>query len=144
MPLAISTFYDIKKRANNLLKKFSDKNTFINKFNELLGQYDLEEQTRNDIFEFYKKKFNDSFIIINNIKNNDLINDINNKNIDFKNNKIQNDNNLINNNGLLISENNLISNDELINNYHNKKINNYPELKLNFNNLLENEISSEK
>ena len=144
MPLAISTFYDIKKRANNLLKKFNDKNAFSNKFSELLGKYDLEEQTKNDILEFYKKKFNDSFIVINNIKNNDLIDGINNKNIDFKNNKNQNDNNLINNNDLLFSENNLISNDELTNNNHNKKINNYPELKLNFNNLLENEISSEK
>ena len=84
MPLAKSTFYDIKKRANDLLEKYNDKNSFTNKFNELLGLYGLEEKTRNDIFEFYKKKFNYSFIQINSMKNNDLINDINHKNVYFQ------------------------------------------------------------
>ena len=139
MPLARSTFYDIKKRANSYLEKYKDKESFSLYFNELLGQYDLETQTKEDIFEFYKKKFNNSFTPLNDKKNHNLIHGLNNNinNTDDKN-KIIFDKNIIDNNGKLINDN-LIFNEELNNNIHNKKINNYQELKTEFNNKLENE-----
>ena len=140
MPLARSTFYDIKKRANVYLGKYKDKESFSRNFNELLGQYDLEQQTKDDILEFYKKKFSINFIESNDKKKNlkDSINDNNNINI-FNNEKNKNifDKNIIDNNGNLIN-NNLISNEEINNNNH-KKINNYQDLKKEFNNKLENE-----
>ena len=131
MPLARSTFYDIKKRANNLLKKTKEENTFNRQFNELLGQYDLEEQTKSDIYEFYTKKFAVYFR-----KNKDVTN-INNNNQDLNNNNANN--NYICNGEKLIKGENLKFNDEM-NNMHSKKINNYQELKTDFNNKLENEI----
>ena len=134
MPLARSTFYDIKKRANNLLKKSNDENTFNRQFNELLGQYDLEEQTKSDIYEFYKKKFENYFL-----KPKDLINEINNNHMEI-NNKNNNDNINVNNNDNLIKDDSWMYDDDMNNNNHSKKINNYQELKMNFNNKLENEI----
>ena len=130
MPLARSTFYDIKKRANNLLKKTKEENTFNRQFNELLGQYDLEEQTKSDIYEFYTKKFAPYFK-----KNKDVTN-INNNNQDLNNN---NANNAFCNGEKLLKGENMKFNDEM-NNMHSKKINNYQELKTDFNNKLENEI----
>ena len=62
----------------------------------------------------------------------------------FKNNKIQINNNVINNNDILFDDNNYIYNGELNNNNHIKNIYNYPKLKKNFNNLLNNEILNEK
>ena len=134
MPLASSTFYDIKKRAKNLLKKYNEKEKFSQNFNELLAQYDLESQTKEDILTFYKKKFSNFFIDNNNIKNSLRSNNLDNSSYIS--------NILNNNNEKLINENNFNLNDEL--NNHNKKINNYQELKLNFNNQLENEISNKK
>ena len=132
MPLARSTFYDIKKRANNLLKRTKEENTFNRQFNELLGQYDLEEQTKNDIYEFYTKKFAVYFK-----KNKDVTN-INNNNQDLNNNNNANNTYICNGEKLLKGEN-LKFNDEM-NNVHSKKINNYQELKTDFNNKLENEF----
>ena len=145
MPLAKSTFYDIKKRANNLFKSSKDKNKFNNEFNNLLIQYDLEEQTKNDIFEFYKKKFGDSIIELNNKKDKNLKNGINNNDLGIKPNKYLIDNQHNNVKEKLFEDNNL-SLDEQFNNNNNhiKKINNYQELKLDFNNKLENEISNKK
>ena len=62
MPLARSAFYDIKKRINNLVNKFNDKDSFSHNFMKLLGLYDLEIQTKNDIHDFYIKKFENLFI----------------------------------------------------------------------------------
>ena len=59
--LARSTFYDIKKRANDLLEKLKEEKTFNHLFNELLGQYDLQKKAKRDIYEFYTKKFTNNF-----------------------------------------------------------------------------------
>ena len=61
MPLARSTFYDIKKRAIDLLERTKEKSTFNRLFDELLGKYDLEKQTKREIYEFYTKKFANNF-----------------------------------------------------------------------------------
>ena len=131
MPLARSTFYDIKKRANNLLKKYNEKDKFSHNFNELLGQYDLESQTKEEILEFYKKKFANNFIESNNNKKN-ILRSNNNYNIE----------NILNNEKLINNDSNFNLSDDI--NSHAKKINNYQELKLDFNNQLENEISNKK
>ena len=133
MPLARSTFYDIKKKASNYLNKYKDKDTFSVKFMELLGQYDLEIQTKNDIYDFYMKKFNNLFVDLNMI--NDNLNE-NNNDLDGKNKYIIGNNS--NNNIELINDNNLIYTEEQ-NNNHNSKFINYQKLKSDFNFKLENE-----
>ena len=61
MPLARSTFYDIKLRAQNMVNKYKDQKSFMDNFNKLLEEYDLEEKTKNEISEFYMKKFKNNF-----------------------------------------------------------------------------------
>ena len=61
MPLPRSTFYDIKKRAINLLESTKEESSFKRRFEELLGLYDLEKQTKRDIYEFYTKKCANNF-----------------------------------------------------------------------------------
>ena len=68
MPLARSTFYDIKLRAKSMVEKYSDQKSFIDNFNKLLESYDLEEKTKSEISEFYKKKFSNIFEETNKIK----------------------------------------------------------------------------
>ena len=141
MPLARSTFYDIKKRANNILNQFNNKNTFSHKFMELLEKFDLEMQTKNDIYEFYMKKFNDSFMDTNKKSDNDNINFINNINSKNNINSINSINsssiNITNNNkGDLINSNNPFIEEQ---NNHNSKFFDYQTIKTNFKNNLENE-----
>ena len=139
MPLARSTFFDIKNRAKHILDKFNDKERFSHNFKELLEEYDLEIQTKNDIYDFYIKKFNNSFVESNIIKNNNLINGVNILNLDKNNNNIINGH-LKNNDGKLINDKNDILFDEenMIKNHNNKYVN-FQNLKLNFCNKLENE-----
>ena len=61
MPLARSTFYDIKLRANNMINTYKDKKSFMDNFNKLLDAYDLEEKTKSEISEFYMKKYKPIF-----------------------------------------------------------------------------------
>jgi transcriptional adapter 2-alpha len=68
MPLARSTFYDIKLRAQNMVNKYKDQKSFMDNFNKLLEEYDLEEKTKNEISEFYMKKFKNNFEESNKIK----------------------------------------------------------------------------
>ena len=140
MPLARSTFYDIKRRANLILNQFNNKNAFSHKFMELLEKYDLEIQTKNDIYEFYMKKFNDFFTDSNKKSDNDNINFINNmnsKNIINSFNSINSSSiNITNNKGDLINSNNPFSEEQ---NNHNSKIFDYQTIKTNFKNNLENE-----
>jgi len=140
MPLARSTFYDIKKRANNILNQFNNKNTFSHKFMDLLEKFDLEIQTKNDIYEFYMKKFNDSFTDSNKKSDNDNINFINNMNSKNNINSINSINsssiNIINNKGDLMNSNNPFNEEQ---NNHNTKFFDYQTIKTNFKNSLENE-----
>ena len=140
MPLARSTFYDIKKRANNILNQFNNKNTFSHKFMDLLEKFDLEIQTKNDIYEFYMKKFNDSFMDTNKKSDNDNINIINSNNSKNNINSINSINsssiNITNNKGDLINSNNPFSEEQ---NNHNSKFFDYQTIKTNFKNNLENE-----
>ena len=73
MPLARSTFYDIKIKLKELISKFEDKNNTLSKnenlkesIKKLIDNYQLEIQTSSDIFDFYCKKYND--LILNNEK----------------------------------------------------------------------------
>jgi transcriptional adapter 2-alpha len=141
MPLARCIFFDIKCKAKNILEKNNEKDKFSKNFMELLGEYDLETQTKNDIFNFYIKKFNNSFVESNKIKNNNLINGLNiinsNSNIKINNNNANNEN-IINNERKLLYDN--FEEQENINkNHNNSKYVNYQNLKLNFCNKLENE-----
>ena len=61
MPLARSTFYEIKLKIKDIVTNF-EKNQDENlkeKFEKLIEKYGLERQTHLDIFEFYCKKYND-------------------------------------------------------------------------------------
>ena len=73
MPLARSTFYDIKIKIKELISKFEDKNNTLSKnenlkesIKKLIDNYQLEIQTSSDIFDFYCKKYND--LIVSNEK----------------------------------------------------------------------------
>ena len=61
MPLPRSTFYDIKLEANKLIEHHKEQRSFIEYFNKLLDDYDLEEKTKSEISEFYIKKFKTIF-----------------------------------------------------------------------------------
>ena len=70
MPLARSTFYDIKIKLKELISKFEDKNNTLSKnenlkesIKKLIDNYQLEIQTSSDIFDFYCKKYNDLILI---------------------------------------------------------------------------------
>ena len=70
MPLARSTFYDIKIKIKELISKFEDKNNTLSKnenlkesIKKLIDNYQLEIQTSSDIFDFYCKKYNDLILI---------------------------------------------------------------------------------
>ena len=63
MPLARSTFYDIKIKINEIANIFESKKNeksenFKEKIENLLEQYGLEKQTYMDLFDFYCKKYN--------------------------------------------------------------------------------------
>ena len=63
MPLARSTFYDIKLKINKIANIFESKKNeknenFKEKIENLLERYELEKQTYMDIFDFYCKKYN--------------------------------------------------------------------------------------
>jgi len=89
MPLARSTFYDIKLRAKNMVEIYKDKKSFSDNFNKLLEKYDLEEKTKNEISEFYITKFQNIFDENSKNKENNDIKDIkeNNDFMDIKYNK---------------------------------------------------------
>ena len=61
MPLPRSTFYDIKLEANKIIEHHKEQRSFIEYFNKLLDEYDLEEKTKSEISEFYIKKFKTIF-----------------------------------------------------------------------------------
>ena len=101
MPLARSTFYDIKLRAQNMVEKYRDKKSFMDNFNKLLDSYDLEEKTKSEINEFYMKKFKRIFEETNKIKekkDDDIkemknLNSINIEKYSIDKNKLMNDDN---------------------------------------------------
>ena len=73
MPLARSTFYNIKIKLKELISKYEDKNNTLSKnenlkesIKKLIDNYQLEIQTSSDIFDFYCKKYND--LIVSNEK----------------------------------------------------------------------------
>ena len=74
MPLARSTFYDIKLEAQKKIEKFKDQRNFRDEFNKLLDEYELEEKTKSEIFEFYMKKFKNIFEDNKEMKNLNCIN----------------------------------------------------------------------
>ena len=74
MPLARSTFYDIKLEAQKKIEKFKDQRNFRDEFNKLLDEYELEEKTKSEIFEFYIKKFKNIFEDNKEMKNLNCIN----------------------------------------------------------------------
>ena len=136
MPLARSTFYDIKLRAENMVKKYSDQKSFMDYFNKLLDSYDLEEKTKSEISEFYMKKFKNIFEETNKIKEK--------KDDDIKEMKNLNSINIekytIDKNKLMNDENDLIYRDEQNKqNNHSLKNRDYPTIKESFKYTLKNE-----
>ena len=133
MPLARSTFYDIKLRAQNMINYYKDKKIFSDNFNKLLESYDLEEKTKNEISEFYMKKYKNIFeesnkIIDKKIGNDEEMKSLNSINIE----KYTNDKNK-----LMNEDNDFIYTDEQIN--HNSKRIDYNAIKEEFKNKLEKE-----
>ena len=136
MPLARSTFYDIKLRAKNMVENYKDQKSFMDNFNKLLDSYDLEEKTKSEISEFYMKKFKNIFEESNKIreKKEDDIKEMKNLNS-------------INIEKYTIDKNNLINEDiDLIyreeqnkQNNHGPKIRDYTTTKESFKFLLDNE-----
>ena len=68
MPLARSTFYDIKLKIKETVSMFKEKKNEKDEnlketIRTILEQYGLEQQTFMDIFDFYCKKYNDIIII---------------------------------------------------------------------------------
>ena len=61
MPLARSTFYDIKLKIEEIFaeEKKEKNGNMKEKIEKLLERYSLERQTHSDIFDFYCKKYND-------------------------------------------------------------------------------------
>ena len=136
MPLARSTFYDIKLRAHIMVEKYSDQKSFIDNFNKLLDAYDLEEKTKSEISEFYMKKFKNIFEETNKIKEK--------KDDDIKEMKNLNSINIekynIDKNKLMNDENDLIYRDEQNKqNNHSLKNRDYPTIKESFKYTLKNE-----
>ena len=136
MPLARSTFYDIKLRAQNMVVKYSDQKSFMDYFNKLLDSYDLEEKTKSEISEFYMKKFKNIFEETNKIKEK--------KDDDIKEMKNLNSINIekytIDKNKLMNDENDLIYRDEQNKqNNHSLKNRDYPTIKEGFKYTLKNE-----
>ena len=136
MPLARSTFYDIKLRAENMVGKYSDQKSFMDYFNKLLDSYDLEEKTKSEISEFYMKKFKNIFEETNKIKEK--------KDDDIKEMKNLNSINIekytIDKNKLMNDENDLIYRDEQNKkNNHSLKNRDYPTIKEGFKYTLKNE-----
>ena len=136
MPLARSTFYDIKLRAENMVKKYSDQKSFMDYFNKLLDSYDLEEKTKSEISEFYMKKFKNIFEETNKIKEK--------KDDDIKEMKNLNSINIekytIDKNKLTNDENDLIYREgQNKQNNHSLKNRDYPTIKESFKYTLKNE-----
>ena len=103
MPLPRSTFYDIKLEANKIIEHHKEQRSFIEYFNKLLDEYDLEEKTKSEISEFYIKKF--KTIFEEHVKNiNEERQEKNNLNI--------NNGKYIDSNKLNDNENNLINSGE--------------------------------
>jgi transcriptional adapter 2-alpha len=62
LPLARSTFYDIKLKIKEAISLYENKGNHKNEnlkksFEKIIQKYDLERQTHLDIFEFYYKKY---------------------------------------------------------------------------------------
>jgi transcriptional adapter 2-alpha len=132
MPLARSTFYDIKLRANKMLDTYKDKKSFMDNFNKLLDAYDLEEKTKNEISEFYMKKFKPIFEDLNKMKekmeeSDEDAKDLNSINIE----KYTNDKNKINNDSEFIYPEGKFN--------HNSKKIDYATVKEGFKKILEND-----
>ena len=119
MPLPRSTFYDIKLEANKIIEHHKEQRSFIEYFNKLLDEYDLEEKTKSEISEFYIKKF--KTIFEEHVKN--------------KNEERQEKNNLNINNGKYIDSNKLNDNE-------NNLINSGEKDKQNKNKSLKDKINS--
>ena len=136
MPLARSTFYDIKLRAKNMLENYRDQKSFMENFNKLLDSYDLEEKTKSEINEFYMKKFKNIFEETNKIKEkkDDNIKEIKNLN------SINIEKFTIDKNKLITDDNDFIYREEINKqNNHSSKIRDYTTTKESFKFLLENE-----
>ena len=132
MPLARSTFYDIKLRANKMLDTYKDKKSFMDNFNKLLDAYDLEEKTKNEISEFYMKKFKPIFEDLNKMKekmeeSDEDAKDLSSINIE----KYTNDKNKINNDSEFIYPEGKFN--------HNSKKIDYATVKEGFKKILEND-----
>ena len=133
MPLARSTFYDIKLKIKDIVNIFKEKKNEKNenlreKIEKLIEKYGLEKQTHMDIFEFYCKRYND-LIIIN---ENEIKKDKENKK-EYKNGEIT----LINEDEDIKSES-IKSNKNKYKNKKNKDKNN------NKNKIIKNEKEKEK
>ena len=132
MPLARSTFYDIKIRAKDMLSTYKDKKSFLDNFNKLLDAYDLEEKTKSEISEFYMKKYKPFFDESNKMKEKkdeteEDAKDLNSINIE----KYTNDKNKLNNNSDFIYTEGQFN--------HNSKRIDYNTIKESFKNELEND-----
>ena len=132
MPLARSTFYDIKIRAKDMLSTYKDKKSFLDNFNKLLDAYDLEEKTKSEISEFYMKKYKPFFDESNKMKEKkdeteEDAKDLNSINIE----KYTNDKNKLNNNSDFIYTEGQFN--------HNAKRIDYNTIKESFKNELEND-----
>ena len=132
MPLARSTFYDIKIRAKDMLSTYKDKKSFLDNFNKLLDAYDLEEKTKSEISEFYMKKYKPFFDESNKTKEKkdeteEDAKDLNSINIE----KYTNDKNKLNNNSDFIYTEGQFN--------HNAKRIDYNTIKESFKNELEND-----
>ena len=132
MPLARSAFYDIKLRANKMIDSYKDKKSFMDNFNKLLDAYDLEEKTKNEISEFYMKKFKPIFEDLNKMKekmeeSDEDAKDLSSINIE----KYTNDKNKINNDSEFIYPEGKFN--------HNSKKIDYATVKEGFKKILEND-----
>ena len=140
MPLPRSTFYDIKLRATKYLQEYKDQKSFLDNFKQLLNEYDLEEKTKNEIIEFYLKKFKNIFketsiIKEKKIENNKEAKNLNSINIEKCN--FDNHNNNEKRKPLINDDIDVVYASEQTN--HNLKIKDFSYTKEAFNNKLENE-----